>query len=141
MTPQDFAALHARAFHTTRAWSSAEFATLLGQNGVSWHGDHRCFVITRVVADEAEILTLATDPAHRRQGLARVCAIEAEQAVAGVGAKAIFLEVGENNTAARALYDDLGYRQVGSRPNYYLPKDGAPIAALVLRKELKTTTT
>ncbi len=139
MKPQEFAALHAKAFSATRAWSSAEFAALLQQKTVTWHGDHRGFVMLRTVADEAEILTLVTDPAYRRQGLAQINLKRGEQVVARAGARIIFLEVAEDNMAARALYDTGGYKQIGRRPGYYMPKDGAPVAALVLRKELKTT--
>jgi ribosomal-protein-alanine N-acetyltransferase len=47
--------------------------------------------------------------------------------------------VAEDNDAAIALYTASGYRQIGRRPGYYLPKDGAPLAALVMRKSLTTT--
>lgn len=136
MTPQDFAALHARAFSASRAWGADEFAALLQQTGVNWHGDNRAFVLIRHVADEAEILTLATDPAHRRQGLARTILTTAQSAAQQAEIRSIFLEVAEDNTAACALYRQAGYHQVGRRPGYYMPKDGAAIAALVLRKEL-----
>lgn len=139
MTPKNFAALHAKAFRATRAWSDAEFASLLGQRGVTWYGNHRCFILIRQVADEAEILTLATDPDYQRQGLARATLQQAEDAVTQAGVNLIFLEVAEDNAAARALYASFGYMQVGRRPDYYLPKDGAPIAALVLQKECEAS--
>ncbi|MDX8347036.1 GNAT family N-acetyltransferase [Cognatiyoonia sp. IB215446] len=135
MKPEDFAALHAKAFRATRAWSATEFANLLGQRGVNWYGDPRCFILIRQVADEAEILTLATDPDHCRQGLARAALSRAETAATDAGVHRFFLEVAEDNAAARALYATFGYTQVGRRPDYYLPKDGAPVAALVLQKE------
>ena len=97
---------------------------------------YRAFVLIRHVADEAEILTLATDPAHRRQGLARTVLTTAQSAAQQAEIRSIFLEVAEDNTAACALYRQAGYHQVGRRPGYYMPKDGAAIAALVLRKEL-----
>lgn len=139
MTPDDFADLHVKAFSATRAWSADEFKHLLGQRGVLWQGDNRCFVLMRVIADEAEILSIATDPTERRQGLARATLEAGETAARKAGAQRIFLEVAEENSAARALYERAGYRQIGRRPGYYLPKDGAPIAALVLRKQLGTT--
>jgi ribosomal-protein-alanine N-acetyltransferase len=75
----------------------------------------------------------------RRRGLARRILQEAEEQAKAQGAATIFLEVAENNTAAIGLYTSSGYSQIGRRPGYYLPKDGAPIAALVLRKSLATT--
>jgi ribosomal-protein-alanine N-acetyltransferase len=137
MTPETLAAIHAKAFSATRAWSAAEFASLLSHAGTSVHGDPDSFALIRVVADEAEVLTLATDPAKRRQGLAKTALTQGETAAQTAGANTMFLEVGEDNTAAKALYAACGYTQVGRRPGYYLPKDAAPVAALVMRKELK----
>ena len=71
MTPQALAGLHALAFSATRAWTAQEFSDLLDHPGVVLVDNDASFVLLRVVADEAEVLTLATDPAKRRQGLAR----------------------------------------------------------------------
>lgn len=136
MTPETLAALHAKAFSATRAWSAEEFADLLKTPGTFTQGDDACFALVRIVVDEAEVLTLATAPNRRRQGLARAVLQTSETAARTKGAKTVFLEVAEDNTAARALYSASGYTEVGRRPGYYLPKDGAPIAALVLRKAL-----
>lgn len=139
MTPKELAELHALAFSASRAWSAEEFASLLKHQGTQATGDSKSFVLTRTVADEAEVLTLATHPLHRRQGLARHWLARAETTANKQGAEAMFLEVAEDNAAAIALYTTFGYRQIGRRPGYYVPKDGAPIAALVLRKELGAT--
>ncbi|WP_341366989.1 GNAT family N-acetyltransferase [Yoonia sp. BS5-3] len=136
MTPAALAQLHSKAFRETRAWTETEFSALLGQKGVQLHGDTHCIVLTRVIADEAEILTLATDPAFRRKGLARDALADAEADCVNAGATRMFLEVAENNAAALALYSGAGYGQVGYRPGYYLPKDGAPIGACVLSKDI-----
>lgn len=136
MTPEALARTHAAAFSTTRAWDADEFAALLADPNAFTTGDQASFVLMRVIADEAEILTLATAPEHRRNGLARAALVQAETKAAQRGAAAVFLEVAEDNAAARALYGGLGYAQVGRRPGYYTPKNGAPVAALVLRKDL-----
>jgi ribosomal-protein-alanine N-acetyltransferase len=137
MTPEALSALHSKAFSATRAWSAAEFISLLKQRGTQVCGTADSFALIRVVVDEAEILTLATDPKMRRLGLAKAVLADAEAVAQNAGAQTMFLEVGEDNTAAKALYATCGYTQVGRRPGYYLPKDAAPIAALVMRKELK----
>ena len=137
MTPEALAALHSKAFSATRAWSAPEFTSLLKQRGTKVCGTADSFALIRVVVDEAEILTLATDPKMRRLGLAKAVLADAEAVAQDAGAQTMFLEVGEDNTAAKALYATCGYTQVGRRPGYYLPKDAAPIAALVMRKELK----
>ena len=134
MTPEALARIHAQAFSSTRAWSAAEFRDLLDQPGMVLTGDDSAFALLRVTLDEAEVLTVATAPEHRRKGLARAVLAQAETAVQTLGAAVIFLEVAEDNDAARALYAQAGYAQIGRRPGYYLPKDAAPVAALVLRK-------
>ncbi|HEY1152975.1 MAG TPA: ribosomal-protein-alanine N-acetyltransferase RimI, partial [Pseudolabrys sp.] len=55
--------------------------------------------------------------------------------LAGIGVTAVFLEVSENNAAARRLYARAGFREVGRRPNYYRDADGTT-HALVLRRDL-----
>jgi [ribosomal protein S18]-alanine N-acetyltransferase len=132
VTPETLAAVHARAFVEERAWTAAEFAALLAQKSALVAGDARSFVLGRVTLDEAEVLTLATDPSHRRQGLARVGLAAFEAGAAGRGAGRVFLEVAEDNTAARALYAAAGYAQVGRRARYY----AGGVAALVLEKRL-----
>ena len=139
MTPHALADLHGAAFSATRAWSAAEFKKLLAHPGAFVTGDSSCFALIRTVLDEAEVLTIATHPTKRRQGLARKTLAEGEAQSMSRGAESIFLEVAEDNAAAIRLYSSSGYTQVGRRPGYYLPKDGAPIAALVMRKSLTTT--
>jgi ribosomal-protein-alanine N-acetyltransferase len=130
------ARLHAEAFAHARPWSEAEFTALLQQPGVIACGDAACFVLGRVTLDEAEILTLATSPAFRRQGLAAKATAQFELAIIEAGARSVFLEVAADNVPARSLYASLGFGQVGRRRAYY-PRAGHPPAdALILRKQL-----
>ncbi|WP_106745195.1 GNAT family N-acetyltransferase [Yoonia maritima] len=137
MTPETLAEIHAAAFPNARSWSAKEFSALMDQTGSILSGDDRCFALLRVTLDEAEVLTLATASEHRRKGLASVALAQAEAFAQKSGAASVFLEVAEDNEAAKALYAKAGYTQVGRRPGYYLPKDGAAVAALVLRKQLQ----
>ena len=139
MTPQELAELHAAAFTATRAWSAAEFQDLLTHTGTFTVGDSDSFVLIRTVHDEAEILTIATHPSKRRQGLARKTLADGEALAKAQGATMVYLEVAEDNIPAIKLYTATGYTQVGRRPGYYMPKDRAPIAALVLSKSLGAT--
>lgn len=135
MTPEALARLHASAFAQDRPWTAAEFASLLSFPGSLLLGDARAVLLGRVTLDEAEILTLATDPAHRRQGLAATLLARFEAEARARGAARAFLEVAEDNAPARALYEGRGYRGVGRRPAYYA-RPGAPVAALVLSREI-----
>ena len=91
------------------------------------------FAIARLVVGECEILTLGVAPGHRRQGVGRalVRAIRAEASRAQ--ATAMFLEVGEDNEAARELYLEAEFEVVGRCPDYYRRADRSRIAALIMR--------
>ncbi|MGX0901483.1 ribosomal-protein-alanine N-acetyltransferase [Roseovarius sp. MBR-79] len=120
MTPEALADTHARAFAGQgRAWSAAEFAALLASPHVFVSGDARGFALGRVIADEAELLTLATDPGHRRQGHARACLCAFAAEARARGAETAFLEVAEDNAAALALYAGAGFAQTARREGYY----------------------
>lgn len=94
----------------------------------------------RVVADEAELLTVAIDPDHRRRGHGAALLQEYELSAAQRGARTSFLEVSAENVAAIALYQSAGYQQAGQRIEYYRRPDGSRCAAIVLRKELSGRT-
>jgi ribosomal-protein-alanine N-acetyltransferase len=82
------------------------------------------------------LLTLAVDPAARRQGSgARLVAAFAAEA-RGRGATTAFLEVAATNAAAQALYAKAGWLAAGRRNGYYHAPDGTAEDALVLRLEL-----
>ncbi len=89
-------------------------------------------VLARAVVDEAEILTLAVMPAHRRSGIARALLAEASAHAAERGARVLFLEVSTRNAPARALYGNAGFTEAARRRDYY--RDGSD--ALLLRRTL-----
>ncbi|SHL38214.1 ribosomal-protein-alanine N-acetyltransferase [Roseovarius marisflavi] len=137
MTPEDMARTHARAFaDTSRGWSAQEIADLLQSPLVFALGDARAFALGRAIADEAELLTLATDPDHRRKGLARACLAAFEASAQARGARTAFLEVAADNAEARALYDKAGYGQTARRKGYYARRDSGPVDALILQKSI-----
>ena len=92
--------------------------------------------LARVAADDSELLTLAVGAVWRRQGIARalIAAIAAEAGQRG--ARHLFLEVAEDNEAARHLYAAEGFAPIGRRRGYYT-RPGAPaVDALTLRRSL-----
>lgn len=132
--PETLAALHASAFPAP--WDAAAFADLLGQAGVFAETLDDGFILIRVVADEAEILTLAVRPEARRRGLgARLVETGAARAAA-LGAARLFLEVAEDNAAARALYAAAGFAETGRRRGYYPREGGGRTDALILSLNL-----
>lgn len=129
--PAGLAALHATAF--AAPWSAREFADLLAQAGVFAVVEPEGFILIRQVLDEAEILTLAVRPQARRAGLGGRLVGQGAVAAARRGAGRLFLEVAEDNAAARALYDRAGFRLIGRRKGYYA---GGNTDALVLGLDL-----
>jgi [ribosomal protein S18]-alanine N-acetyltransferase len=94
------------------------------------------FIMLRLVEDEAEILSVAVDRARRGRGLARNLLNLHLRRLAGLGARAVFLEVDEHNSAAIRLYDRAGFHEISRRPNYYPGTGAKSAAALVLRRDL-----
>jgi ribosomal-protein-alanine N-acetyltransferase len=133
------AVLHGASFR--RGWSDGEIERLLIERNTVCHratvGRTLCgFILSRLAAGEAEILSVAVTQARRGRGLARALLNLHLRRLAGLGASAVFLEVDEDNEPARRLYSRAGFREVGRRPAYYQKATGAPATALVLRRDL-----
>jgi ribosomal-protein-alanine N-acetyltransferase len=129
------AAIHAASFQ--RGWSEDEIRRLLLDRAVVTHrvtvGPTLAgFILSRQAAGEAEILSVAIAPAWRSRRLARALLNLHLRRLAGLGVRAVFLEVGEQNTPARRLYETAGFREVSRRTGYY----GGNATALVLRRDL-----
>ena len=137
MTPETLAAIHARAFAGQgRGWSAQEFAALLDSPYVFVCHKENAFALGRVIADEAELLTLATDPATRRRGRARAALAGFEAEAQARGATRGFLEVAEDNAPARALYAASKWQEMARRAGYYPRAGGQAVDALILEKSL-----
>lgn len=136
MTPDQLAATHAAAFDSERPWRAEEFAGFLAQPFCFVTGDARAFALVRVLADEAELLTLATHPDHRRQGLAAAVMNGWMAEAARRGAARAWLEVAADNGAAQALYARAGFQVSGCRSGYYRRDGRAPADALVMTCDL-----
>ena len=134
------ALLHARTF--PQAWSAGAVGGLLR--------DPAClcvladeapagavgFVIARIAADEAEILTIAVAGEARRHGIATALMQTVESALKLRGARRLFLEVGLGNEAAQGLYAKRGFAPVGRRQAYYAAAAGEAGDALLLARDL-----
>ncbi len=137
----DCARLHAAEF--AHPWPADEIAALIARpttlaaaalDPVS--GALRGFVLSRLAADEAEILTIAVASAWRGRGVGRALLAGVLRQAANAGAQAMFLEVDEHNAPALALYRRLGFDKVGQRSGYYRRGDGSRATAVVMRKPL-----
>jgi ribosomal-protein-alanine N-acetyltransferase len=133
------AQLHGASFH--RGWGEGEFEGMMSQRNTLVHrlkvGSKLVgFIVSRMAADEAEILSIAIAPSHRGRGLSRDLLLTHLGHLAGYGTKTVFLEVEENNQPARRLYDRAGFAIVGRRERYYQQPDGEQLNALLMRRDL-----
>ena len=131
MTPKMMAALHAQAFDGSARWSAESFTAMLDRSDTIIVSGNDGFALGRVMADEAELLTIVVALAQRGQGTARTLLSDFDREARKLGATQAFLEVAADNAPARALYAATGWIQVGLRPGYY---DGTD--ARLLRKTL-----
>lgn len=122
------------------AWTHNQCLGLLAMPGV-WltlaglHGEPAGFALSRVVADEAELLLLATVPELRRRGVAVALLRSVATDARDRGAAKLHLEVREGNDAIK-LYRAAGFAKVGERRHYYRGANGQAHDALTYSRHL-----
>lgn len=90
------------------------------------------YVGSQTVLGESDMMNLAVAPTYRRRGLGEQLVNTLISRLRESGNHCLTLEVRVSNAPAIALYTNMGFVQVGKRPNYYRnPKEDA----LILRKE------
>ena len=135
------AAVHAESF--SFPWPPDDLEALLA--GTSNYADGAFgrnsemygFIVSRVAADEAEVLTIAVKPKRRGLGIARRLLNANMEQLQIAGAKTWYLEVEAQNVAALALYKRAGFERVGERLSYYRKADGDAATAYILRRSLR----
>ena len=125
----ELANLHQKCF-PHKPWNANDFADLKN-SGCEIIASQNGFIVWRATLDEAELITIGVAPDARRTGIAAAMMGIMEGELKKSGVKSVFLEVAENNTPARRLYEQNGYIQIGVRPKYY---DG--IDAIMMKKDL-----
>lgn len=125
----ELANLHQKCF-PHKPWTADDFADLK-KSGCEIIASQNGFIVWRATLDEAELITIGVAPDARRTGIAAAMMGIMESELKKSGVKSVFLEVAENNTPARRLYEQNGYVQIGVRPKYY---DG--IDAITMKKDL-----
>ena len=131
------AALHARCFD--ERWQPeliARVAVGPAGFGLLWRheGEAQGFVLCRTNDARGEVLSLGVAPGARKRGIARALMTAAIDAAGERGVPALYLEVAEDNAAARHLYRTLGFAQVRRRPGYYARPEARTVDALTLRR-------
>ena len=77
------------------------------------------YAFLSIVADEAELLNIAVDPEFRHIGIGNALIERVAEEIRANNVTSTYLEVRENNLAARSLYEKHGFSVIGIRKNYY----------------------
>jgi ribosomal-protein-alanine N-acetyltransferase len=132
----------ARAFDPNfgEAWTRAQCAGILPMHGVKMmlagEMDRPLgFSLTRMVADEAELLLLAVAPEARRMRIGSMLMVHFIEQAQAFGASRLHLEVRDGNPAAH-LYARHQFSIAGRRPNYYRGADGQMFDAITMARRI-----
>jgi ribosomal-protein-alanine N-acetyltransferase len=137
------AQVHALGFEPS--WSAADIEALFAGPGVFGllvvEGQRPVgMILCRVVMEDAEVLTVAVDPAARGRGVGRALVQASVAAAEAAGATAMFLEVAVDNVQAAALYARAGFRRAGLRSGYYDRGAAGQVDAVAMRLDLPCET-
>lgn len=118
-------------------WSESSIASELSNPLSCWlvavEGEQVAgYIGSQTVMGETDMMNVAVAPDYRRQGVGEKLILTLVDILKAQGSHWLMLEVRQSNAPARALYEKLGFSEVGRRKNYYRnPKEDA----LILRKE------
>ena len=118
-------------------WSENSVASELNNKLALWlvalEGEQVAgYIGSQTVLDETDMMNVAVHPDYRRKGIAEALVLELVQQLKVLQSRCLTLEVRASNAPAIALYEKLGFSQIGRRKNYYRnPREDA----LILRKE------
>ncbi|MDR0968597.1 MAG: ribosomal protein S18-alanine N-acetyltransferase [Holosporaceae bacterium] len=140
---ESLAEVHKKCFDD--GWSAESFFNMLSSDVffgfVYEKSSIDGFIIGKIVCDEVEIITFCVIPQFRNQGIGGALIKRVHNYAASRSASKIFLEVAEDNAAARKLYENLGYKKIAERKEYYNTKEGqknATVMEKALRKDDQT---
>ena len=126
--------LHRKSF--SPGWPPAEMRLHIDNDLCLGIGEPlSAFILVQIGGDQADILTIATHPDHRRKGLARALLLETESMLREQEVYTLYLDVSELNDDAKSLYKSCGYEAVGRRPRYYRTPAGR-VASITFSKAL-----
>lgn len=138
---EEIAALHAKLFDP--AWDAPSIASAIehpaSSSFIAQVREPRVlagFVLGRIAADEAEILSIGVAPEWQRRGIGRRMVEGLVRAARRAEVKRLFLEVASDNAAAIALYEGLGFTASGRRKGYYQRPGAKAADALLLALDL-----
>jgi len=90
----------------------------------------RGYIIFSTVLDEMHLLNICIDPVYQNKGYGRQFINWLINFARDKNCKTLYLEVRISNQAAIHLYQNLGFNEIGLRPDYYPAKNGKEDAQL-----------
>ena len=109
-------------------WSAGIFSDCVKAGHPCWvlcvDADIAGYGILSMGASEAHVLNLCIGPAYRGRGLGRHLLVRLLDIARWNGAERVFLEVRPSNPLAKALYESVGFNEIGRRPRYYPARNG-----------------
>ena len=121
--PEAILAIDAACFADGTVNVAAELERPWSRVWVARRGDGssepRAFLLAWLVVDELHILSVATLPAFRRQGMGRALLAGSLEFAREKQVRLVLLEVRRSNSAAIGLYRSFGFATVTLRPHYY----------------------
>ena len=118
-------------------WSENSVASELKNKLALWlvaeeNGIVAGYIGSQTCGEESDVMNVAVHPDFRRRGIAEALVNALVEELKAVGSHCLTLEVRASNAPAIALYEKLGFAEIGRRKNYYRnPREDA----LILRKE------
>ncbi|EGW21273.1 ribosomal protein S18-alanine N-acetyltransferase [Methylobacter tundripaludum] len=91
------------------------------------------YSILSMAVGEAHVLNICVAPAEQGQGIGRKM-LENLVEIARGQAETMFLEVRPSNTVAIALYEDMGFNEIGIRKGYYQSENGREDAIMLAKQ-------
>jgi len=122
----------------THPWSRGNFADSLAAGYQCWvlEREHELvgYAVMMLAADEGHLLNLSIASEHQGQGLGADFVRFLLKVARDHGTQKIYLEVRPTNVRARALYERLGFTQIGVRRDYYPAAPGRREDAIVMER-------
>ena len=90
------------------------------------------YIGSQTCGEESDVMNVAVHPDFRRRGIAEALVNRLVEELKAIGSQCLTLEVRASNVPAIALYEKMGFAEIGRRKNYYRnPREDA----LIMRKE------
>jgi ribosomal-protein-alanine N-acetyltransferase len=118
-------------------WTRLIFSDCLRAGYCCWvcerQGVIEGYGVTSIGAGESHLLNLCVRPESHQQGIGRKLLLHLISLARRHNAEMMFLEVRPTNRAARALYESMGFNELGSRREYYPAGHGREDALILAR--------